>query len=96
MTSYLVLNVLNFSGNHTKTVPPWTEPWIRPQNPSSSSIHSVTVLGTQRAPLTKEPNIDEHELKLPKMRSLVIMICADLLLQVRTHCLRWHAIIATL
>ena len=56
----------------------------------------MTVLGTQRTPLTKEPNIDEHELKLPKMRSLVIMICADLLLQVRTHCLRWHAIIATL
>jgi hypothetical protein len=56
----------------------------------------MTVPGTQRAPLTEESNIDEHELKLPKMRSLVIMICANLLLQVRTYCLRWHAIIATL
>ena len=96
MSSYLVLNVLNFTGNHITTAPPWTEPWIRPQNPSSGSTHSMTVPGTQRAPLTEVSNIDEHELKLPKMRSLVIMICANLLLQVRAHCLRWQPIIATL
>jgi len=106
MTSHLVPTVLNFTGNHITAAPPRTEPWIRPQYPSSSNTHPSIVPGTQsaaielgeqsrqRAPLTEE--LDDDELKLPKMRSLVIMICGDMLLQVRTRCLRWHAIIRSL
>ena len=40
---------------------------------------------THRARLMEEPD-DDYELKLPKMRSLVIMICTNVLLQV--GCLR--------
>ena len=108
MTSHLVPTVLNFTGNHITAAPPRTELWIRPQYPPSISTHSSIVPGTQsstielseqtrqRAPLTEELGDDEHELKLPKMQSLVIILCANVLLQVRTHCLRWHAIITTL
>ena len=97
MTSHLVPTVLNFTGNHITAALPRTEPCTRPQNPSSSSTHSSIVPGTQsaaielgeqsrqRALLTEEPDVDEHELKLPKMRSLVVMICANMLLQVRTY-----------
>jgi len=99
MTSHLVPTVLNFTGNHITAALPRTEPCIRPQYPPSSSTHSSIVPGmqsSQRALLTEEPDDGEHELKLPKMRSLVIMICANMLLQVRAHCLRWHVITITL
>ena len=108
MTSHLVPTVLNFTGNHITPAPSQTEPYIRPQNPSFSGTHSSIVPSTQSsaielggqstrsALLIEEPDDDEHELKLPKMRSLVIMICANVLLQVRTHCLRSHAITITL
>jgi len=97
MASPLVPTVLNFTGDHT-TVPPWTEPCSRLQNASSgtgsSDSHSSVVLGTQGAAmdlgeqstrgvlLIEEPD-DGCELKLPKMRSLIIMICTNVLLQVR-------------
>ena len=107
MTSHLVPTVLNFTGNHITTASSRAEPWIRPQYPSSSNTHSSIVPdtqsaavelgeGKQRAPLTGSLDDDEHELKLPKMRSLVIVICADMLIQVRTHYLRWYATISTL
>ena len=100
MISRLVPTILNFTGNDITAAPPRTEPCICPQNPSSSSLstHSSIVPGTQsaavglgeqsrqRAPLTEE--LDEHELRLPKMGSLAIMMCANMLLQVRTHRLR--------
>ena len=99
MTSHLVPTVLNFTGKHISTAPSRTGPWIRPQYPSFSNTHSSIVPdtqsaavelreGKQRAPLTGGLDDDEHEPKLPKMRSLVIVICADMLIQVRTHYLR--------
>jgi hypothetical protein len=67
-----------------------------------NSTHSPIVLGTQgaattelgeqrplRALLMEEPD-DNYELKLPKMRSLVIMICTNMLLQV--GCFWWRVI----
>ncbi|SRR6266851_83418 len=103
MTSHLVPTVLNFASSHTvTTAPPWTEPCSRHglQNSSSSSSHLSVVLGTQGAAsevgeqstrgalLVEEPD-DNCELKLPKMRSLIIMICTNVLLQV--CCLSWRA-----
>jgi len=102
MISRLVPTILNFTGNDITAAPPRTEPCICPQNPSSSSLstHLSIVPGTQiaaiglgeqsrqRAPLTEELDDDERELRLPKMRSLAIMMCANMLLQVRTHRLR--------
>lgn len=97
MASSLVPTVLNFTNGHITAAPPRTEPCIRPQILSSSSAHSLAVSGTQgaaielseqntqRARLMEEPD-DDYELKLPKMRSLVIMICTNVLLQV--GCLR--------
>ena len=45
---------------------------------------------TRRALLLMEEPDDDYELKLPKMRSLVIMICTNVLLQV--GCFRWRVI----
>ena len=101
MASHLVPTVLNFNftSDHITAAPLRTEPCIRPQISSSSSIHTPMALGTQgattelgeqstqRALLMEEPN-DDCELKLPKMRSLVIMICTNVLLQV--GCLQWR------
>ena len=93
MASPLVPTVLNFTSDHITAAPPRTESCIRPQILSSSSAHSSVVLAThdaaielseqstQRARLMEEPD-DDYELKLPKMRSLVIMICTNVLLQV--------------
>ena len=53
---------------------------------------ATTELGEQSpqmALLMEEPD-DNYELKLPKMRSLVIMICTNVLLQV--GCFRWRVI----
>ena len=90
MASSLVPTVLNLTGDHT-TVPPWTEPCSRLHNASSGSTHSSVLPGIQGATseqstrevlLMEEPD-DDGELKLPKMRSLIIMICTNVLLQVR-------------
>ena len=75
MTSHLVPTVLNFTGNHITVAPPRVESCIRPRNPSSSSTHSLIVLGahsaalelgeqsTPRALLAEEPGDDERELR---------------------------------
>jgi hypothetical protein len=104
MASPLVPTVLNFTSDHITAAPPRRESSIRPQISSSSNTHSSIVLGTQDAATTElgehwqspqrallmEEADDNYELKLPKMRSLVIMICTNVLLQV--GCFRWHVI----
>ncbi|KAH9954796.1 hypothetical protein BC827DRAFT_1240858 [Russula dissimulans] len=96
MASRLVPTVLNFAGSrpvaHART-----EPCGRPQHscfgktPSRPSVASGTQgptlelqvgeQSTREVPLAEEPD-DDMELKLPKLRSLVIMILTNFLLQV--------------
>jgi hypothetical protein len=88
MDPRLVPTILSL--NHT-AVPSWTEPYSRPQDPRSTRLSAVPErqsdaieLGEQSTPRvvpTREPDGD-GELKLPKMRSLVIMICTNVLIQV--------------
>jgi hypothetical protein len=92
MASRLIPTVLNFTRGHT-AAPPWTVSCGRSQNLWSERTHSSVALGTQgitielgeqstrRVLPTEEPDGD-GELKLPKMRSLVIMILSNVLLQV--------------
>ncbi|KAI0307521.1 major facilitator superfamily domain-containing protein [Multifurca ochricompacta] len=89
MTSKLVPTILNFS--HSAALP-WPEPHNRPQN-SLTSITRTSAqteeqgetieLGRQnpRGVVPVEGPSDHGELKLPKMRSLVIMIFTNVLLQ---------------
>ncbi|KAH9964517.1 major facilitator superfamily domain-containing protein [Russula dissimulans] len=91
MASRLIPTVLNFTRGHT-AAPPWTVSCGRSQNLWSERTHSSVALGTQgitielgeqstrRVLPTEEPDGD-GELKLPKMRSLVIMILSNVLLQ---------------
>jgi hypothetical protein len=90
MVSRLVPTILSFG--HT-TTPSWAESHSRPQNAWTSSTRSSVVSGRQGDTIelgdqstrsvvpTEEPD-DDGELKLPKMRSLVIMIFTNVLLQV--------------
>jgi hypothetical protein len=52
-----------------------------------AAITELSEQSPQMSLLMEEPN---YELKLPKMRSLVIMICTNVLLQV--GCFRWRVI----
>jgi hypothetical protein len=90
MDPRLVPTILNF--DHT-AVPSWTESYGRPQDswPGNTRLSAVPEResdviepgeqSTRGVVPTREPD-DDGELKLPKMRSLVIMICTNVLLQV--------------
>ena len=88
MASPLVPTVLNFSNSHT-VVPPRVESYITP-NPWAGSTRSSVTLGTQgtielgdQSTQQIHTGEDDGELKLPKMRSLAVMIFTNVLLQVR-------------
>jgi len=94
MASRLILTVSNFTRGHS-AAPPWAQSRSRPQNSWPERTHSSVALGTQgvttelseqsslaRRVLPAEEPDDDGELKLPKMRSLVIMILSNVLLQV--------------
>ena len=95
MASPLVPTILSF--NHAE-VPTWAESQSRPQSMPLGNVRSFRVPETQGGlepseqsqnalvRLTVEDPGDDGEFKLPKMRSLVIMLSTNVLLQVSSLC----------
>ncbi|KAI0005417.1 major facilitator superfamily domain-containing protein [Russula compacta] len=82
MASPLVPTVLNFSNSHT-VAPPRVEPYSTPNPSARSSLgtQGAIELGEQSTQEILHTGEDDGELKLPKMRSLAVMISTNVLLQ---------------
>ena len=95
MASPLVPTILSF--NHAE-VPTWAESQSRPQSMPLGSVRSFRMPETRGGLEPSEPSLnalvrltvedpgDHGEFKLPKMRSLVIMLFTNVLLQVSSLC----------
>lgn len=78
MASPLVLAVLNFSNSRT-VAPPRVESWA---GSTLLGTQGIIELGEQRTQEILHTVEDDGELKLPKMRSLAVILFTNVLLQV--------------